>query len=144
MEQPDYSIFPERPVIYASFGNRLLALIIDTVILYCVNKLTGILFVKDRSAGWMASAVIGWLYHSLQESGPAMATIGKRALGIKVTNLDGRRISFGQATGRYFAQILSCLILLLGYFMMLWDAKRQTLHDRMAGTLVVRDIPTAF
>ena len=85
----------------------------------------------------MINIVASWLYSSLQESGPNMATIGKKAMNIKVTDMDGGRISFGQATGRHFGKIISGIILLIGYFMMLWDEKSQTLHDKMAGTLVV-------
>ena len=68
-----------------------------------------------------------------------MATIGKKAMRIKVTDLAGNRISFGQATGRHFGKILSAIILLFGYFMMLWDDKSQTLHDKIAGTLVIQE-----
>lgn len=74
----------------------------------------------------------------MQESGPNQATLGKKALGLKVTGLNGERISFGQATGRFFGQFLSAIILLIGYFMMLWDDKNQTLHDKLAETLVIR------
>ena len=61
-----------------------------------------------------------------------------KALGLKVTSTAGERISFGQATGRHFGQILSALLLFVGYFMMLWNNERQTLHDKMADTLVVK------
>jgi len=81
--------------------------------------------------------VAQWLYYALQESGPRQATLGKRALDIKVTNEQGGRISFGQATGRHFGKYLSMLILFIGYLMMLWDDRSQTLHDKMAGTFVV-------
>ncbi len=73
------------------------------------------------------------------ESGGRQATVGKMAMRIKVTDLYGQRISFLNATGRYFGKIISGAILLIGYFMMLWDDKNQTLHDRMAGTLVIND-----
>jgi uncharacterized RDD family membrane protein YckC len=79
-----------------------------------------------------------WIYFALQESSSAQATLGKRALGLKVTSVEGGRISLGQATGRYFGHIISSIILLIGYFMMLWDDKKQTLHDKMADTLVIK------
>jgi len=68
-----------------------------------------------------------------------MGTLGKRALGMRVTTLDGDRISFARATGRHFAKYLSTIILLIGYLMMVWDSRKQTLHDKMAETLVVKD-----
>ena len=59
------------------------------------------------------------------------------ALGIKVTDLDGNRISFGRATGRHFAKWLSALILGIGYIMVAFTAKKQGLHDQVASCLVV-------
>lgn len=73
------------------------------------------------------------------ESGKNQATIGKMALSIKVTQLDGGRICFGKATGRYFGKIISAIVLFIGYFAMLWDEKSQTFHDMMAKTLVVKN-----
>lgn len=86
----------------------------------------------------MASIVIGWLYFALLESSPKRATVGKMALGIQVCDLAGGRLSFGRATGRHFASYVSNVTLLIGYLMVLWTAKRQALHDLIAGTLVVR------
>lgn len=79
-----------------------------------------------------------WLYFALQESSERQATIGKRAVGIYVTDLQGRRIAFGQATGRYFSKILSGLILDIGYIMVAFTEKKQGLHDMIASTLVMR------
>ncbi|GFK92601.1 hypothetical protein NNJEOMEG_00426 [Fundidesulfovibrio magnetotacticus] len=84
----------------------------------------------------MANAVV-WLYYALQESSPVQATLGKRIMGLKVMDLEGRRISFGRATGRYAAKLLSGGLLLLGYAMILFTKKRQGLHDLLAGTVVV-------
>jgi uncharacterized RDD family membrane protein YckC len=55
-----------------------------------------------------------------------------------VTDQDGNNISFMRATGRYFAKIISGLILCIGYLMVAWDGQKQGLHDKMAGTLVVK------
>jgi uncharacterized RDD family membrane protein YckC len=60
------------------------------------------------------------------------------ALGLKVTDLEGRRISFARATGRHFAKFLSAMICLVGYIMAGFTARKQALHDVIAGTLVVR------
>jgi uncharacterized RDD family membrane protein YckC len=51
--------------------------------------------------------------------------------------MNGARISFGNATGRYFGKILSGLILYVGYLMVAFTDKKQGLHDMMASTLVV-------
>jgi len=65
------------------------------------------------------------------------ATVGKRALGMVVTGLDGRRISFARATGRHFAKYISALILFIGFIMAAFTAKKQALHDMIAETLVI-------
>lgn len=84
------------------------------------------------------SIIVGiWLYFALQESSQHQATIGKRAMKIYVTDIQGQRISFGQATGRYFSKILSD-ILCIGYLMVAFTDKKQGLHDMIASTLVQR------
>lgn len=155
---PGSNLFNDlQPVLYAGFWERFAAALIDSIILGVVGV------VVDRfsgGAGWyiaqnnegfaatyisyysssrgLVNLAIGWLYEAIMISGTSQATLGKMALGIKVTDMDGKRISFLNATGRHFAKILSTIILLIGYLMMLWDDKRQTLHDKLAGTLVVK------
>jgi uncharacterized RDD family membrane protein YckC len=77
-----------------------------------------------------------WLYFALMESMKG-ATLGKMALGIIVTDLQGNRISFGRATGRYFAKIISSLTILVGYIMAGFTQRKQALHDIIAGCLVI-------
>ena len=79
-----------------------------------------------------------WLYYALLESGPKQSTLGQRAIGIKVTDLEGRKISFGRATGRFFGKMISQIIFFIGYIFAGFTDKKQTLHDLIAGTLVVR------
>ena len=84
--------------------------------------------------------VINWLYYALLESGPGQSTLGKRALGLKVTDMAGERISFGHASGRFFGKIITGLIPFgIGYMMAGFTARKQALHDLIAGTLVVRN-----
>ena len=66
----------------------------------------------------------------------------KKALGLSVTDLSGNRIGFGRATGRYFAKILSGLILLIGFIMVAFTQRKQGLHDMLAGTLVYKASPS--
>jgi uncharacterized RDD family membrane protein YckC len=84
--------------------------------------------------------VLHWLYYSLLESSAWQATLGKKALGLEVTDLDGNRIGFGRATGRFFAKFISWIILLIGYIMAGFTEKKQALHDILAGTLVIRKL----
>jgi uncharacterized RDD family membrane protein YckC len=130
---------------YAGFWIRFVAYLIDAIILgvisFAINLLIGFPspFSGEVVSPWQnwLSTLMGFLYFALLESGNMQATVGKRALGLIVTNEKGRRISFLQATGRYFAKILSALILLIGFIMVGWDSKKQGLHDKLAGTLVV-------
>jgi uncharacterized RDD family membrane protein YckC len=92
----------------------------------CVESLVGI--------------VVWWLYVATSESSSAQSTLGKRALRLRVTDMAGRRISFGRATGRNFAKVLSALTLLVGFVMAAFTSRRQALHDLVAETVVLRDV----
>jgi len=72
------------------------------------------------------------------ESSELQATLGKMALGICVTDKYGNRISFGRATGRHFAKIISSLTLGIGYLAAAFTEKKQALHDIIAGCLVLK------
>jgi len=87
-------------------------------------------------AGLMAS----WLYWALFESSAWQATLGKRMVGIRVTDLQGQRISLARASGRFFGKLLSAFSLLVGFAMAGFTEKKQALHDLLAGCLVVRNI----
>jgi len=130
-------LFTQPTFVYASFWQRFFAAFIDGFILLIPNYIFQFMFGKETLGDYTASIITGWLYYALLESGSWQATVGKRSLRIKVVDMDGQRISFGQATGRHFGKFISAIILFIGYFMMLWDDKKQTLHDKMAGTLVV-------
>jgi uncharacterized RDD family membrane protein YckC len=84
------------------------------------------------------SLLVSWLYFAGSECSSAQATPGKKALGLVVTNLNHERISFGRATARYFSKFLSELTLYIGYVMIGFTAKKQGLHDMIAGTLVFK------
>ena len=85
----------------------------------------------------MINMICGWLYLALSESSTKQATLGKMAMGIKVTDLHGDRISLGRASGRCLAKIVSTVIVLIGYLMIAFTRRKQGLHDIMAGCLVV-------
>jgi uncharacterized RDD family membrane protein YckC len=135
---------------YAGFWIRFVAVFIDGIVLMIVqiilSFILSLLFAAggDRGAQVAAlilnvlSIIIGWLYYAYQESSPKQATLGKQAMGIVVTDLNGQPISFGKATLRYFGKILSGIILLIGYIMAAFTEKKQALHDIIAGTLVLK------
>lgn len=152
-----------KPVRYAGFWLRFVASLIDGIVLYIVQMiitvpLMGIMGFTALNAEsmneaqqmgavgaiigivlmtFLFSSIVQWLYYALMETYYG-ATLGKMALGLKVTDLEGNKISFLKATGRYFGKILSGMILLIGYIMAAFTEKKQALHDIMAGCLIVK------
>ncbi len=120
---------------YAGFWKRFVAIFIDGIL---VGIVTGLLTAAmDDNTARVITGILTWLYYAGMESSSRQATIGKSIMSIYVTDLDGQRISFLRATGRYFAKILSALILLIGFIMAAFTARKQALHDMLAGTLVL-------
>lgn len=147
---------PPSLAIHAGFWWRCAALVMDGVLIALFLGLLQGLFMQvvlahlaSLSAGEIGAQmgllllvtllgfVAQWLYFALFESSSLHATPGKLAMGIKVVDGAGHRISFGRATGRWFGKIVSGLILNIGYMMAGWTERKQALHDMMAGTLVV-------
>jgi uncharacterized RDD family membrane protein YckC len=85
-------------------------------------------------------ALVGTLvYWARLEGGDRGQTLGKQALGIRTVDLaTGQPIGGGRAVGRYFARILSAFACYLGFLWMLWDPQRQTWHDKIVSSVVVR------
>jgi uncharacterized RDD family membrane protein YckC len=83
--------------------------------------------------------VLEWLYYALMETSKFQGTLGKMALGLIVTDLNGQPINFGRATGRNFGNLISrYFTLYIGFMMAGWTQQKQALHDMMAGCLVLR------
>jgi uncharacterized RDD family membrane protein YckC len=97
------------------------------------------IFLGFMSIALLIGTLVAWLYHAVLESSEWQATAGKKALGLKVTDLEGARVSFTRASGRHFAKIISGLIPLgIGYIMAGFTARKQAIHDMLAGCLVLR------
>ncbi|MCX7785663.1 MAG: RDD family protein [candidate division WOR-3 bacterium] len=122
-------------VIYAGFWRRFVASLVDGVILFVPMLIINLIF---PYAGWFLGTVASWLYYALMECSERQATLGKQVLGIMVTDSNGNRITFGRATGRHFAKIVSSLTLLIGYIMAGFTEKKQALHDMIADCLVIK------
>ena len=146
---------------YGGFWRRFLALIIDTLVWLFGSLIMTLVFklaapsVMDPShyltiAGRPIALYLAffpflffllhWTYYTIMESSAAMATLGKRCLGLVVTDLEGKGISFLRANGRYWSKVfISDLIpFLIGYLMAGWTRKKQAVHDLVAGTLVLK------
>ncbi|HLM66260.1 MAG TPA: RDD family protein [Longimicrobium sp.] len=144
-----YTAGPEHGVArYAGFWIRVGAVLIDGIILFIPLTILENLLLAERTgdpvtdlgvtlASLALSLGVHWAYRSAFHSSEWQATIGKRAVGIKVMDLQGRRITFAHATGRYFAEFLSGLTLGIGYVMAGISSRKQALHDKIAGTLVI-------
>ena len=134
---------------YAGFWRRLVAYIIDGLLLGIVGRLIFggfalpfLFFPKMKSLMgpnfFFTYFSLGWIYFALMESSYRQATLGKMALGIMVTDLEGKRISFARATGRHFSKIISGFILFIGFIMAAFTQKKQALHDLIADCLVIK------
>jgi uncharacterized RDD family membrane protein YckC len=146
------------PGAYGGFWIRVVAAIIDAIIVRVVAWPIGMVFGLGGLAGMMGGfphrglglhtlgggvvfvlVIFGsWLYEAFMLSSPYQATLGKMIFGMKVTDLNDNRISFGRATGRHFAKWISTLVLCIGYIMVGFTERKQGLHDLLAGTLVRR------
>ena len=122
---------------YHCLLRRLAANLIDWMILYLVLGILLMALLPMRRIYYL-EFLLTWLYYAIMESSSKQATVGKMALGIVVTDLNGKRVSFGRATGRHFGKILSGLILGFGFIMAAFTEKGQALHDIIAGCLVLR------
>jgi len=161
LARPDITVAHVSPtspaVLYAGFWRRFAAAFIDAIILAVIGFIGGAIFgallggamgaagsdlqtIKAVCGGfgYIIGLVLNWLYFTLFESSSKQATWGKMAIGICVTNLDGQRLSFARANGRYWGKIISFLILCIGYLMVAFTQKKQGLHDIMAGCLVTK------
>lgn len=132
---------------YAGVGRRWVAAFIDGFLTNLVVNLinAGVGGAMQKSDP-LAAAIVGlgiavlipWLYEASMLSGTGRATLGKKWLGVQVTDLEGHQISFMRATGRHFGKYLSALALFIGFIWALFHPQKRTLHDLMAGTVVVR------
>lgn len=148
-------------VVYAGFWRRWAALFVDAILVAIANYTVLMIVMLGFGLGFgafqtpsepgqlgasqiamvIAIYVVGptlsALYYVLQESSEAQATLGKRLLGIKVTDVDGRRLSRKHALGRWVSHLLCYVTVYIGYLVVAFTDRKQGLHDMAAGTLVV-------
>lgn len=145
---------------YGGFWIRFVAALIDGIILTVIGSIVqfavlGSLLVVPRvqpgmnpedalgammgmlGIVWVINTAIGCSYETFFIA-RLSATPGKMALGLKVLRPDGSRVGAGRAAGRYFAKILSAMILLIGYIMAGFDSQKRALHDMICDTRVVK------
>jgi uncharacterized RDD family membrane protein YckC len=131
------------PTARASFWQRLVAAIVDGLLLGLVGFIVSLPFgdpgFYERSpAGGTINFLVGIAYYIYFHGSPSGQTVGKKTMGIRVVGFrDGASIGYARAALRYVGSILSGIACLLGYLWMLWDAEKQTWHDKIADTVVV-------
>jgi len=152
------------PTNYASFGRRFVALLIDGIIIGimqaiviapflgmigfgAVQNVENLENMSDQQAmGVMGasavlqvvSLVVSGAYFTFMHSSEKQASIGKMVMGIKVTDMNGNRITRQAAFIRFIGTLVSGAILCIGYIMAAFTEKKQALHDMIANTLVLK------
>ena len=164
---PSYPQGLSEPANYAGIGSRFLALLIDGIIIgipigiisTVLSAMMAVRVIQKTSrdntfnpgmaadamgtffAGFgfimIISLLITWAYFALMESSGWQGTLGKRILSIKVTDLNGNRISLKKATLRLLVKTFISGWFLIGYIMAFFTRRKQSLHDLIAGTLVL-------
>ena len=152
---PAVAMLPPGAAINAGFWRRCAAFVMDSIILGVAAAVLQVLVLGSVALSpdallpqlrallvlTLVLAMGQWLYFALFESSRLQATPGKLAMRLKAVDQAGCRIGFGRASGRYFGKILSSLIFNIGFALAGWTARKQALHDLLAGTLVVfRDV----
>ncbi len=106
---------------YAGFWMRFVAIIIDGIII-----------------GIIRAFLVVPILATIGITSKYQATVGKLALGLIVTDMNGAKLDFSKSLVRNLGKILSNFIFLIGYIMAAFTEKKQSLHDIIAGTLVVQ------
>jgi len=133
---------------YASPWRRLGAGVIDLVISFPAGLILGLIFAPLLAHNAMdqqhlesqlngLGSFATWIYFAKMESSSLQATLGKKAFGLKVTDIEGNRIGFWKASGRHWGKLISALLLLIGFLMIFFTQKKQGLHDLMSGCVVL-------
>jgi uncharacterized RDD family membrane protein YckC len=136
------------PQYFAEFDLRMLAVCIDWFIILGVTSILELVFAllfDDKittiiilGSGLLLMPILKFVYQIILEN-KQQATIGKKLMNIRVTNMNGLKPDFSEILLRNLAKILSTATFFFGYFYLFLNKKQQTLHDLMANTLVIKD-----
>lgn len=131
-------LFPLGLIIQGMLGNNPFA-VFSVQTLSEAQKLQSS---PNQLASVFASIAVGIAYFFIFWVHYDGATPGKKLLGIKIIRENGEKITYPVAIIRYIGFLLSSATIFffgLGFLWVIWDKKKQALHDKIAGTLVVRD-----
>ena len=127
----------------APYGRRVGGYLLDGVIIGGGYLVVIVIFASSRVPllGLLLGVALAIVYPWLMIAFSQGQTLGMKAVKVKCVDAKtGKVPSVGKALGRTFAAILCNIIFFVGWLDLLWpawDQKRQTLHDKMASTLVV-------
>jgi uncharacterized RDD family membrane protein YckC len=146
--------------LYASVWRRALASLIDLAIIALVSVFLldpfisflglkeasetihrlplSVIIVRTYGAWAVLTLIAAWLYHAWQESSRFQATIGKRLLSLQIFTEDEGRLTFREASERFWLKLFSGAIGCVGFLLAFFDADRRTLHDRISHTEVLQ------
>ena len=131
-------------VVPASIRMRAIALVIDAVLIVTIAAIADYYTISSNEATFfwkpetLIYIVLGWLYFAGAETSSSQATLGKYLLGIQVVDQHNCRITFKNATIRYFSKPLSVMIMLMRFVRGLPVAKHRYFHNRVTASHVVR------
>jgi uncharacterized RDD family membrane protein YckC len=121
----------------AGFWRRFAAALIDGIVIGVVNGILRAIFgTAGEGLGILISLAYFTYFHGRTGQTPGNAVLGVKVVDVR-DNL-GQPIGYGRAALRWLVSIVSAIVLLLGYLWMLWDSKKQTWHDKAAGSVPVR------
>ncbi len=126
---------------YAGVGRRFVALLIDGIILGVIGGIIGAIIgegpTEGSATGSLVNLVISGAYYIglVSQWG---TTLGGRVMRLKVVDAQGEPLSVGSAAIRWVGSIVSAVIIFVGYLMAFWDKRKQTLHDKMVSSYVIK------
>jgi uncharacterized RDD family membrane protein YckC len=133
------------PVVYGEFSERAIAVVIDAAILMISLPIVSFAAFQIGLPAWVVMAwyyILSTVYYIFFDSSPFRGTPGKMAMGLQIVDAKGQGISPGVATARFFSKFLSHYVFFIGYLMAIWDPQKQTLHDKIVQTFVIKTPPS--
>lgn len=122
---------------YSGILRRFIASIIDIFVIILLFMFFHLLTeTRDETFLYVLFVLTMWVYSAFQESSTRKGTVGKQAMNLIVTDLNGNRISFMQATKRFIMKILAAIPLFTGFLPILFTSKKQAFHDIVTKTVV--------
>ena len=134
INKKSYTKLP-KGLAFAGFWYRLIAGVIDTVIVAIITFILAFIPV----IGWIFGIFVSWLYYALLQSSKKQSTFGMRAVDMRISDENFKKISFWRASGNYFVLPISIMIIFIGLLMIAFTERKQGLHNFISRTLCVRD-----